>query len=70
MADVGGLITLKADGEAVSVNGNFKIRPYTTTREILVDVNSVKGAKLMSQSSMIEGEITERPAGVGLKKVA
>ena len=51
----------------IEANGNFKLRPYNTTRERLVDVNSVKGAKLMAQTSMIEGELTERPDGVGVE---
>ena len=52
-----GRVNIKKNGEIFSAHGNFTFRVGTRKTEMVDDFNSVRGGKVIAQSSMIEGMI-------------
>ncbi len=57
---VGGIISLKIDGEVYAAKGNFTYNLGRPMREAVVGADTVHGYKETPQPAFIEGEITDR----------
>jgi len=59
MARIGGIISLKIDGESYRAKGNFTYSLGANKKEMVVGADGIHGYKELPQVPYIEGEITD-----------
>ena len=59
MARIGGIISLKIDGESYRAKGNFTYSLGANKKEMVVGADAIHGYKELPQVPFIEGEITD-----------
>ncbi|MBO3274129.1 phage tail tube protein [Pseudomonas schmalbachii] len=68
MARVGGIISLKIDGESYDAKGNFSYNLGANKKEMVVGADGIHGYKELPQVPYIEGEITDS-AEISMEKI-